>query len=219
VAEEFRFSELLKQADNSGFGIIPASDYDAVIDNAEVRETSTGKQKLACRFRIIGGAYNNRVLLNDFVLSPGSPNAMAIFFRHMAALGLDSAYFSRDPSLNRVADDLKDKEARIKVETRTWQGVERNGIAQVQPPRKNRGFEAPGGPAPVSASSAPAPVVNVAPTPPVMPDLPPPATPAKEEPKIATVEEVFGNIEIVKEDSPNGSATMVPPPPPPGLPF
>jgi Protein of unknown function (DUF669) len=229
VAEEFSFKDLLAAADKSGFSNLPVSEYDVRIDSAEVRQTATGKQKITVKYKVLGGPYANRVIFNDMVLSPGSPNAMAIFFRQMAAMGLDSAYFSQDPSLSKVAADLADREMRILTENRTWQGVERMGVAKIMPAAQGSS-NIPGGngngfapPPPPSLYEAPLPAAS-------SPPPPPPPAPAMIPEEVAAE---FGAVEIVEEDDAVDAvaaeaeeekpvppaAPSGPPAPPPGMPF
>lgn len=218
MTEEFKFSDLLKAADSSGFGQVPVGEYDVRVDNAEIRQTGTGKQKIAVRFKVTSGPHNDRSILNDFVLSPGNPNAMAIFFRHMGALGLDAGYFSQDPSLQRVAADLRGREARVKIAMRSWQGVERVSVEQVLPSRNGSGA-IPGGFAPPAPGFTPA-APPAAPAPPRIPPPPPvQAAPPPPAPAPPPVPEAPAEAEYDNEPAPEDDKPASPPPAPPGLPF
>jgi hypothetical protein len=212
VTEEFRFSDLLKLADGTGSGTVPAGDYETMIENAEVRQTGTGKQKIAVRYKILNGPYAGRNVLDDMVLSPGNANAVAIFFRKMAQLGLDSGYFSRDPSLEKVAADLRDRRQKITVELRMWNGTERTSVSRITTASEGT---VPGGFAMPGPSFSPPPPRVQEPEPPLPPappvtNLPPPPLPAPEPP---AAEEVIFEEEVTEDAAPPA------PPAPPSLPF
>lgn len=168
MSEEINFADLLNQAEKSGFSFsaLPASEYDTKILSAEVRQTGTGKNKIVVRFEVTAGPYQGRNIFNDFVLTTANSNAMVIFFRQMAAMGLDSKYFSRNPSLQQVAQDLVGREQRLRLGIRNWQGVDRNSVLQIIPA---------GGGAQVATAPPGAPQGTVAPRQ-VPPSLPPVST-------------------------------------------
>jgi hypothetical protein len=208
------WSDLQKAAgEAAGFEPVPAGTYDVVVDSAQAKPTSSGKNMIAVKFKVENGPYVGKIVYNQFVLSPDNENALAFFFRHMAALGLGEGYFATQPPLERVATDLTGRRCQIKVSIRQWQSTDRNNVDAVAPPAggpvpvpavSNTGL--PGipaaGPAPVTPgipSVTPAPAPSVAPAPaPVLPPPPPVPIPA-----------------------PAAEAAVIPaaaaPPPPPGM--
>lgn len=177
MAEEIVFSDLLKQAEASGytFSALPANEYDTKIASAEVRQTGTGKNKIVVRFQVTSGPFSGRTVFNDFVLSPGNPNAMVIFFRQMAAMGLDGSYFAQNPPLSKVAADLNGREQRLRLGIRNWQGVDRNSVLQIMAPAGG-GNGVPGGPV-VTGTVLPPPVLPQAHAEAAPPGPPQPASP------------------------------------------
>lgn len=128
------FSDLLKAAEDAGFSNTPPGTYDVVVTEAEAKTTSAGKDMIVVKFQIQGGPHGGRKVPNNFVISPENANALGFFFRHMRALGLDSAYFSQNPTPQQVAQSLVGKSCRIEVGTRTWNGEEREDVKKIMPP-------------------------------------------------------------------------------------
>lgn len=127
------FSDLLKAAEDAGFSNCPPGTYDVRVVEGVAKTTSAGKDMLVVKFEIIGGPHGGRKVPNNFVISPENANALAFFFRHMRALGLDSAYFSQNPSPQKVAADLVGRTCRIEVGTRVWNGEEREDVKKIMP--------------------------------------------------------------------------------------
>jgi hypothetical protein len=154
------WADLQAAAGEAGFDPVPAGLYDVVVDTAESKTASTGKQMIACRFKITSGPYEGKSVFNNFVISSDNPNALAFFFRHMTALGLGEAYFASSPPLERVAADLAGRRCRIQVSIRNQQDQPaRNQVDTVLPPA--------GGPATVSVPAVTSPAAPVAGMPPV----------------------------------------------------
>lgn len=125
------FNDLLKAAADAGFSNCPPGTYDAVVAEGEAKTTSAGKDMIVVKFQIVGGPNGGRKVTNNFVISPENANALGFFFRHMRAMGLDSAYFSQNPSPQHVAAALVGKTCQIEVGTRTWNGEEREDVKKI----------------------------------------------------------------------------------------
>lgn len=161
------FADLLKAAEDAGFSNCPPGTYDVVVVKGEARTTSAGKDMIVVSFQIQGGPHGGRKVPNNFVISPENANALGFFFRHMRALGLDSAYFSQNPSPQQVAADLVGKTCRIEVGTRTWNNEEREDVKKIMPSAPG---QAPAtGPEQAAAPATPAPVQAADPMAPKIP--------------------------------------------------
>jgi hypothetical protein len=216
MSEDFSFSDLLKQAENAGgaFEPLPNGEYEVVVDTATAQKTNTGKSKIAVRYKVQGGPYNNRTVFNDHVLTPGNPNAMIIFFRQMSAVGLKSDYFASNPSMERVAADMIGKKARLRLGTREWQNVKRNSVLAILPSTGSPGA-VPGLPA-APSFSVPPPLSSMPIPPAPVPVAPAPVPPAPvPEPPAAVEEEIAEQIEEIIEEQ---AAAPLPSPPPPAVP-
>lgn len=149
------WGDLQKAAGEAGFDPVPAGPYDVIVDSATAKKAGTGKDMITCQFRVQGGPYDGKIIFNQFVLSPENPNALAFFFRHMAAMGLGEAYFASNPQLERVAADLQGRACRITVSVREWNDTMRNQVDAVAAPA--------GGPR--AAAATPAASLGTAPMP------------------------------------------------------
>jgi hypothetical protein len=180
------FSDMLKAAGDAGFSVLPAGTYDAVVDTASNKQVSGGeKEAIAVQFKVENGPNAGQSCFNNFVISPDNANALAFFFRHMAALGLNEQYFQSNPPLQRVAADLIGRRCRIKVSIRQWQEQDRNQVDGILPPIGDA--QAPAMPGtspalPVPSSAVPGPPIPnqlthgiPVPPAPVVPDTPLPA--------------------------------------------
>lgn len=151
------FSDLLKASEDAGYTNCPPGVYDVRVVSSETKTTGAGKDMIIVKFEIVGGPNAGRKVSNNFVISPENANALGFFFRHMRALGLDSAYFAQNPTVEQVAASLVGKTARIEVGTRVWNGEEREDVKKIMPP--SAGLGAPQ----VPVAVAPQPVAQAAP--------------------------------------------------------
>lgn len=130
---------------------VPANEYNVFVEKAVAKSASTGKKMFAVTFKIMDGEYKGKPIWNNFTVSPENPNALAYFFSHMEALGLDQAFFAGDPSDEQIAAALAGAKAVLEVKVEHRAGRERNNVASVKAP--------PGGPAKAEnvATAAPKP--------------------------------------------------------------
>jgi hypothetical protein len=182
----FSWNDLQQAADDAGFGVIPAGEYEAVVKTAEHKKTGTGKDKIAVRFSVTGGPASGKSVFNDFVISPDNGTALGFFFRHMKALGLGPDYFATNPDLGKVAGDLVGRSCVVVVGIRQWNEEDRNEVKGIKP---STGAAAPltaasAGPQPMAAQPAqPQPMAQPQPQPAAQPAAQPKVSTKKEEPK------------------------------------
>jgi hypothetical protein len=149
------FADLLKAAQDAGFSNCPPGTYDVQVVKAEAKTTASGKDMLVVTYQIVGGPHGGRKVPNNFVISPENANALGFFFRHMAAMGLDTQFFAANPSPQQVASALVGRNCRIEVGTRTWNGEEREDVKKVMAPTTGAAG-APIQATPTAVASAPA---------------------------------------------------------------
>jgi hypothetical protein len=174
------WQDLQKAAGDAAFTPVPVGVYDVYVDTAEATQSSTGKDMIKVTFKVQNGPHEGRGIFNQFVISPDSANALAFFFRHMAALGLDEAFFAVNPPLETVAATLVGRTCRVKVGIREYQGQDRNEVQQVLPATAGTATTTPPAPAqlPTPAANQPAaPAVSTSQPSPAAPTAPP-ASPA-----------------------------------------
>jgi len=159
------FNDLLKAADDAGFSVVPANDYDAEVATAEAKTTSSGKNQIAVRFKITSGPQAGKSVFNNFVISPDNANALGFFFRHMAAMGLEREYFAANPPLAQAAAALVGRKVTITVSVEQWNGQDRNRVNAV---KKAGGATGVGATPFIPGMVTPAPMPVIPPAPPVV---------------------------------------------------
>jgi hypothetical protein len=179
------FQQLMKDA-GEGFQPVPTGPYNAEVAKAEAVMSSTNKPMIKVQLRIIGGPNEGRLLFDQFVITAGNPNALSFFFEHMAAFGLDRAWFAQNPPLETVAATLMGRQVMVAVGIKQFKGADRNEVQSYKPitggqiggmTPANPGF----GPSAVPPQAAPPQAAPVAPAPvapapvPVAPVAPAPA--------------------------------------------
>lgn len=165
------WGDLAKQAGDVSFDAIPDGNYDFLVEKAEAKTTSTNKTMFKLTLRIEGGAYHNRKFWDQLVVTADNPNAMAMFFRKMHALGLSKDFFMANPSNAQIEQALTGRRGRAQLGQRTWQGNKQNEVKQYY-------VDPTGAAAPAAGASAPPPPPAAAPAPPVAAPAPPVAAPA-----------------------------------------
>lgn len=103
-------------------------DFTAVFVKTEATQSTNGKPMIKCQIKIEAGQYAGRVVYHNFTISPESPVAMKMFFLHMDVLGLGNTFFAGNPSLQDIAAALLGKRTIITLESRQYQGVDRENI-------------------------------------------------------------------------------------------
>lgn len=191
------WSDLQKAAGEASIEPVPADTYDVFVESATAKQASTGKDGVVAVFKVENGPYAGKKIFNNFWISPENQNALAFFFRHMNALGLNEAFFAAGPSMETVATALVGRRARIKVTIRQYNEQDQNDVKTIMPPLTTNGAVAAPAPAPAAGIPAmptvtptavpPAPVVSPAPPTAAAPVVPPAPTP---EPAAAPVAEV-----------------------------
>jgi hypothetical protein len=124
----------LQQQAAQATAAIPAGDYDMVVSACQYVTSSTGKPMYKTTMRVETGSFAGKSFINNFVLSGDNPNALRMFFRQLATLGLDANFFASNPTPETVANALVNRRARVSLKTRTWNGEERNEMQAINPP-------------------------------------------------------------------------------------
>lgn len=113
------FADLLSEAGDGGGNLPDGGPYDAQVEQCEAKVASTGKPMIVARFRIITGPHANSVVVNNFVISQGNPNALRFFFQHMAVFGMSREYFNTPGlQLEQVAANMVGRQARLTLATK-----------------------------------------------------------------------------------------------------
>lgn len=122
----------LMQASGGSFEPLPVSDYEVEVIKAEAASTSTGKLMYKMTMNVVSGPHTNRKVWTNQTLSPENPNALAMFFNAMGALGLDADFFNTNPSPDAVAQALVGRYAVVSLKQREWNGSMRNEVTAIK---------------------------------------------------------------------------------------
>lgn len=97
------FQEIIGEAKTASFDPMPIGAYTFAVEEAGYKLSGNGKHMVVVKFRCAAGPHAKRAITNNFVLSPDSPVALAIWLRQMVALGVPEASIA---ALG-VAEDLQ----------------------------------------------------------------------------------------------------------------
>lgn len=175
------WGDLLNDAGGAGdsYDPIPTGDYDFVISQADATQSQNGKTMYKIRAKVESGPHADRLVFEQFVVSPENPVALSIFFRQMGVLGLGRDFFASDPADHQVAEALLGKRFRGQVVIKTWQGQEKNEIKQFFTAVSGAlGNGTTPGAAPAVPAAAPAPAAAAPPAAPAPAPAPAYAAPA-----------------------------------------
>lgn len=135
------FSDLIKQAAEAKFVVIPNADYPIVCKNASDTKASTGKDMIKMTVAVIAGPHKGATIPTQQVLSPENPAAVAIFLKAMAAFGITEEWLAAlpprqdgGPNIAALAAELRGKTAMASVTTSTWNDEDRNQIERFKKP-------------------------------------------------------------------------------------
>jgi hypothetical protein len=190
------WADLIKDASASGASFDPLPDgvYDLKVVEASTATTAKGKTMYKVKAEVQTGPHARRLLWDNLVVSPESPNAMAFFFRKLKAIGLGHEFFSTEPTDAAIVAALSGRVFRGKVGSRTYNDKTSNEIQEYLPATQGglpAGAVAPGAPAPAAAAPvaappaaapAPAPAPQGFPQAPAAAPAPAPAAPAPASP-------------------------------------
>lgn len=136
------FGELMSKAKEAGggFTVIPAGLYLAKCIESEYRNSANGKPQIKTRWEVIEGpATGEKGLWNYFTLSTDNPKAVAMFLRHMKALGFDEEFFnamqgySPEDVVKRIASMLEGRTAQLKIKVGEYNGEPKNEVDNISP--------------------------------------------------------------------------------------
>lgn len=141
--QEFNINDI--PASTSSYELLPPGWYDATISSAELRNTKTGGQMVACKYTIMGPTHQGRVVWGNINIRNSNPKAEEIGRQQLGDI-------MRATGLAKVADtdQLVGLTMSIKVAIREAQ----NGY---EAQNEVKGWKSNSG------SPAPAPTVNAAP--------------------------------------------------------
>lgn len=152
------YGDLIGQAGEiqDTFTPLPKGTYGVQVESAEVTPTKTGKTMFKLTLVVAEqGPYTGRKLWTNLVVSPESPQALAFFFRDMAALGADAEFFRGNPDDATVCARIVQQFAKARVDFQKDDPT-RNEVKGLQPAVAEAAPAAPAAPGEPAAAPAPA---------------------------------------------------------------
>ena len=136
---------------------LPPGNYNVAIENVEVKSTQTQKTMFVITMKVIDGPHAGRRIWNNMVVSPESPKAMGFFFKDMAVLGADDAFFDANPDEGTITAKVMACPG-VAITVRMQRNdPTRNEVARMQPLGTASASGGAVPPAPAQASAPPAP--------------------------------------------------------------
>ena len=161
------FADLMQQSKGQ-LEPVPDGDYNFKVVDAQATQASTGSPMIKTKLEITDGPHVKRRIYWNATLTVDNPMALAIFFRNMANLGLNDAYFQSQPTMDQVASAMMNRTGRMTLSQRTWQGVARNEVKAILPPLA--GVGGPVAPGTVTGPAIPSPSAGATPSGPAIPN-------------------------------------------------
>jgi uncharacterized protein DUF669 len=166
------FGALMDQAAKSGatFEVLEAGVYIAKIIESEYKTSANGKPQIKTRWEVTHGPKAGfKGLWNYFTLTTDNPNALAIFYRQMTALGITSDFLQSlanvDPetAMKHISGALLGQAAQVKVKVDAE--YNNNKIERINPiPPEAAQFVNTPTADPFAAAAAPAPTAQAVPS-------------------------------------------------------
>lgn len=180
---EIDFNKLLQDARQAA-APLPIGDYDMVVTDAQYVTSTTNRPMYKVKLKVETGQYAGRALTNNFVVTLDNPQALRIFFRHMACFGLDENFFAPNPNPSLVSQALLNRRARVTLGMRKYRGEDQNDITAINPPSVGAvlGSNAPVTPLGQQPQYAPPPQPPMQPQPIMQPSPPMPPQPMPPQP-------------------------------------
>jgi hypothetical protein len=121
-----RYNDLIQRRRDAGYELFPVGTYDVRVVGAE-KPAKGADVGFVVQFEVTNGPLAGRKFKNWMTLSnkiiDDYPGLLDMWFREMAALGLNENFFEADPSDEQVMAALKDRPARVQVGRRTKKGT------------------------------------------------------------------------------------------------
>jgi hypothetical protein len=136
---QYDFNALYGQADSSIF-VYEAGMFDAVVESSTWGKTKDGtKGQWDVRCRVTTGPNAGRVALRKYMTvttdGPSAAQSLGIMFRQMESMGIPEAWIKTNPPEEQIAQAMVGKPVLIKVTVEEFEGVSRNKITDIRPPR------------------------------------------------------------------------------------
>lgn len=117
------YRDLLTRRRDAGFELFPVGTYDVKVVDAEKPQKGNATVGYVVQFEVTNGPlagrkFKNWMTLSDTIIEQ-YPGLLDMWFREMAALGLNDTFFEAEPGDEQVIAALKGRTARVQVGRRT----------------------------------------------------------------------------------------------------
>lgn len=133
---QYDFNSLYGQADSSIFVYEPG-EVDAVVESSTWGRTKAGdKGQWDVRFRVTTGPNAGRAQIRfPMTITTDNPQALGIMFRHLECMGIPEQWIKSNPPEEQIAQAMVGKPVLLKIVVDEYEGVQRNKVRDVRPPR------------------------------------------------------------------------------------
>src|SRR6266702_1544317 len=136
---QYDFNSLYGQADSSIF-VYDTNEVDAVVESSTWGRTKDGaKGQWDVRFRVTTGPNAGRAQIRfPMTITTDGPSAaqsLGIMFRHLEAMGIPADWVKSNPPEEQIAQAMVGKPVLLKIVLDEYEGVQRNKVRDVRPPR------------------------------------------------------------------------------------
>lgn len=122
-----RFGDMYSEAADA-LKPLPDGEYAANVSDAEATKSQNDKPMIKVKLAVKKPGGGVKMVQTQLVVSSENSVALAIFFRHMEAFGLGSAFWTNDTTLEQAAAAMRGRTVRVVLATREWNGQPRNEV-------------------------------------------------------------------------------------------
>lgn len=135
------FADLIKQAGEAKYKVIPTDTYAVVCKGATATMSSTGKPMLKLNVKTLLGPHKDAGLITQQTLTAENPVAVAMFLKFLAAFGIEEDFLislppapDGGPNMVELGKALVGRAAMAEVSIGEWDGEDRNNIDKFKKP-------------------------------------------------------------------------------------
>lgn len=135
------FKDLIAAAAEAKYTVIPAGPYAVACRDASATKSSTGKDMIKLGVKVVVGPHKGASVLTQQTLTVDNPAATAMFFKFLAAFGIEDADLEAlppredgGPNIAAVCAMLKGRVAMADVDVHEWNDEDRNGVERFKKP-------------------------------------------------------------------------------------
>lgn len=113
--------------------LMQPGDYTVRCISARHSVTQTHKLMFGLRLKVEGGAYNDRELWHNMVVSPDNDVALAVLFRQFMAFGMSREYMAAMPSPDDMVERMQGSTVTARIDVEEFLGASQNVVKMLYP--------------------------------------------------------------------------------------